>query len=1280
MIRRLWRISAGVFAVVVVLLAIVIGLVRIALVQVPEYREQIESWAGEALGWPVEIGAMDARLGWRGPELRFADARILARDHEQTLVVASTGSMQFDSWSLLRGELRPGAVSLAGVSLRIERNANGRWRLLGEDGPAFGEGAGDAPRLEELPVGNLRLEDVTVEFEDLRQELGPWLFQVDTLEVQAGAGQLAVAVAGRLPGDLGEDLALSFVLTAQDARGHPRDWTAGMTFTALDIGAVGAAIGLPARLHAQGVVDGSLSVAMDGNGMARLVGEVLALGVLPPVPPQAEPGAGEAVPYDSIGGGFEWTRTASGWNVAGTKVEIARAGRQWTSPTASLVFEEDTAGRRIEAGATRLQIEDLLPIIGWLPPRERGTLEEISPTGALRDLVLHVDVPSGESQPPEAHINARFEDVSFAGTGRLPGVRNLSGTVSGDLHRGTARIDSRDGAVELPWMFRESLAFSTLGASLDWTRDEQEIRLQVAELEIENADASISSHGLLQIDTAGGSPRLEIEGVARDIRLEAVPRYLPVSVMPKKAVKWLDEAALAGRVDEAQFRLQGATRDFPFRNGGGEFKVEFEVAEGALTFLPDWPRVTGLQAGVRFENEGLWAQVRSGRLLRVDGGPAQVSIPDFAQSVLLIQARAEGGLAAFREFALASELLKRILLPGLAPANVQGGQVAADIDLVLPLRALRDYRAGIELQIRNGVVAYGFLGEPLRDVNARIRIDNSRVTAKGVTATLAGSPLSVDVATGADGAIRIEGGGRIDGRGLASVLRLPLDAWITGTTDWTGYFQFPVPGGDGPFDAGISSQLEGFASVLPAPFGKPSNEARDLELRLEFRGLDVMDVSLQWEEALRIAARLNGTGAGPVFGVVPEGLPGGLPGLVFSGAVAKLDLGAWLQFDGFRRMGTGGVPGAIAGGSLLIGQLSAPAVQLGDALIDLSRGNDQWQVEFTADRAAGRLEIPFRLYGPEPVNVRLERLWLGVGGRAETVVAEHAAPAGPAARVHPATVPGLDLEVQDLRYDAVRFGRVTARVLHETDGFELIGLEGTGDGFMFLAEGRSRLSDSVDESRLGVRILSDDVGAALEHAGFRRSMEAKQGGFEAEVKWQGGLRSDWLEAIEGNASISIQEGRLVGVEPGAGRVFGLISIEALPRRLALDFKDVFGEGTAFDRIAGDFRFANGSAYTDNLVMQGPAANMAVVGRTGLVARDYDQTAVIAADLGRTLPVAGAVVAGPAVGAALFLLSEVLRKPFQTQITYRLTGPWDNPVIDKLGAGGVPPPPPGDGAG
>src|SRR5690606_9489142 len=147
-------------------------------------------------GWPVEIGAMDARLGLRGPELRFTAARILTQDRERTLVLADSGTMRFDSVALLRGRIRPDAVSLGGVVLRIERSTGGRWRLLGEEGPLLGEripapgGAAELPRLEDLPAARLKLEDLRLEFEDLRNEVGPWDFQVDELDLRLGGGQL----------------------------------------------------------------------------------------------------------------------------------------------------------------------------------------------------------------------------------------------------------------------------------------------------------------------------------------------------------------------------------------------------------------------------------------------------------------------------------------------------------------------------------------------------------------------------------------------------------------------------------------------------------------------------------------------------------------------------------------------------------------------------------------------------------------------------------------------------------------------------------------------------------------------------------------------------------------------------------------------------------------------------------------------------------------------------------------------------------------------------------
>ena len=130
--------------------------------------------------------------------------------------------------------------------------------------------------------------------------------------------------------------------------------------------------------------------------------------------------------------------------------------------------------------------------------------------------------------------------------------------------------------------------------------------------------------------------------------------------------------------------------------------------------------------------------------------------------------------------------------------------------------------------------------------------------------------------------------------------------------------------------------------------------------------------------------------------------------------------------------------------------------------------------------------------------------------------------------------------------------------------------------------------------------------------------------------------------------------------PGAGRVFGLLSIATLPRRLSLDFSDLTDKGFAFDGIHGDFSLESGDAYTQNLLLKGPAAEIGMVGRTGLARHDYDQTVVVTGSLGQSLPAAGLIAGGPAVGAAMLLFSQIFKEPLKGMARgyYRITGPWE----------------------
>jgi uncharacterized protein YhdP len=126
-------------------------------------------------------------------------------------------------------------------------------------------------------------------------------------------------------------------------------------------------------------------------------------------------------------------------------------------------------------------------------------------------------------------------------------------------------------------------------------------------------------------------------------------------------------------------------------------------------------------------------------------------------------------------------------------------------------------------------------------------------------------------------------------------------------------------------------------------------------------------------------------------------------------------------------------------------------------------------------------------------------------------------------------------------------------------------------------------------------------------------------------------------------------------------------VQALPRRLMLDFRDVFKKGFFFDEFGGDFKIANGRAETDNLKMKGRAADIGIIGAVDLVGRQYDQTAVVSAQIGNTLPVVGAIAAGPIIGGGLFVLKEILKEPLREagQVQYRITGPWEDPIVAKV---------------
>ena len=202
---------------------------------------------------------------------------------------------------------------------------------------------------------------------------------------------------------------------------------------------------------------------------------------------------------------------------------------------------------------------------------------------------------------------------------------------------------------------------------------------------------------------------------------------------------------------------------------------------------------------------------------------------------------------------------------------------------------------------------------------------------------------------------------------------------------------------------------------------------------------------------------------------------------------------------------------------------------------------------------------------------------------------------------------------------------------------------------------------------LALKLESTDVQQTLLDLGYGAALTGTKGLVDADLNWAGMPDATLPARLAGNIRVEIDDGQLLNVQPGAGRVFGLMSVAALPRRLSLDFSDFVSKGLSFDSIRGDFQLLNGDAYTSNRLLKGPAAEIGIVGRTGLGARDYDQTAVVTGSVGNSLPVVGALAGGPVVGAAVLLFSQVFKEPLKgiARGYYKITGPWENPTVVRV---------------
>jgi uncharacterized protein YhdP len=194
-----------------------------------------------------------------------------------------------------------------------------------------------------------------------------------------------------------------------------------------------------------------------------------------------------------------------------------------------------------------------------------------------------------------------------------------------------------------------------------------------------------------------------------------------------------------------------------------------------------------------------------------------------------------------------------------------------------------------------------------------------------------------------------------------------------------------------------------------------------------------------------------------------------------------------------------------------------------------------------------------------------------------------------------------------------------------------------------------------------------DGGALLTRLGMKDVVRRASGKMEGQVAWLGSpLKLDY-PTLGGAFTVNVASGQFLKADPGIAKLFGVLSLQSLPRRLTLDFRDVFSDGFAFDFLRGDVTVEQGIARTNNLQMKGVNAAVLMEGQADIANETQDLKVVVVPEINAGTASLIATVINPAVGLGTFLAQMFLRRPLIESNTqeFHVDGSWADPQVAKV---------------
>lgn len=943
-----------------------------------------------------------------------------------------------------------------------------------------------------------------------------------------------------------------------------------------------------------------------------------------------------------------------------------------------------------------------------------------SAKGQVRDLSLR-----GE-EPPVLLKGSVAGGERLSRPGR-PGFAGVSGSFELDHKGGKATLAMRMGALDFPGVFEEPrIPLDSASAEVAWTLKQDDIHLLFSNVKFSNTDlqGQASGHWRTALPASSGSGSrfpgiLKIDGTLTRGKGDRAHRYMPM-VISTAARHYVRDAILAGDARDVKFRVHGDLWHMPFdQTPEGEFRVVAKVSKVDYAFVPPaymesaalkWPTLRQLDGELVFDRASMSLKVSKGtvadapnlKVLRTTARIANLS----QNAVVEVDAQIDGPLNDALGIVRRSPLSD---MTAQALSQARGtGAASIQFGLAVPLQRMSQTTVKGSVALPGNDIQITPDTPLLTRTRGSVEFSDKGFQVPAATARLVGGELQFAGGLRAgDSHIRFKGQGTATADGLRQSSFLGVAARLAdkavGTTGYTAQLQF---GANGP-DLLVQSNLQGLQLDLPSPLDKAAGASWPLRYSsrplpqtaagtlppLEELAVDLADGQSPLLH-LRTVRNTSVTPHQTLQGVIAVGSAAqSPPPLPASGISAEIRLPRVLADEWETALanpvGSAGPRTDLA--SALWADLpdrvnvTTPAMVSGgrtvhDLRLQATRKGNRWVGQLQAREAAGQFDyLPASAQHGAHLQARLSHLTWQTGGHTAGATLPSTGPTSAVAARQPQSVPALDVEVAALELDGRDLGALSLQATHRLNAtherewhltrFNLklpeAQLSGTGD--WLTAATPSGNTPSSRRTALNFALDVHDSGALLARFGMPNVFKGGKGQLKGQLGWMGAPYALHAPSLSGQINLNLSAGQFLKAEPGISKLLGVLSLQSLPRRLTLDFSDVFSQGFAFDFVRGDARVAQGVATTNNLQMKGPTAAVLLEGTADIGKETQDIRALVIPELNAGTASLIATVINPAVGLGTFLAQAVLRQPLiraSTQ-TFHIHGPWSDPQVDSV---------------